>query len=63
MTSQTGKVRLRFNLAPPIHGDQQEEVDHLVSLGATRFDAGQREAGSVVMADPDDREFCVLTPR
>lgn len=63
MTPQTGKVRLRFNLAPPIHGDQQEEVDHLVSLGATRLDTGQREAGSVVMADPDDREFCVLTPR
>ncbi|MDP9845461.1 VOC family protein [Streptosporangium lutulentum] len=60
---KTGRNRLHFDLAPPAHGDQQAEVDRLVALGATRLDVGRREAGQVVMADPDGNEFCVLTPR
>ncbi|MGY0071613.1 VOC family protein [Streptomyces sp. QTS137] len=60
---KAGKNRLHFGLAPPAHGDQQAEADRLVSLGATRVDIGQGEAGRVVMADPDGHEFCVLTPR
>ncbi len=60
---KTGKNRLHFDLAPPVHGDQQAEVDRLVSLGATRIDIGQGEVNWVVMADPDGHEFCVLTPR
>jgi predicted enzyme related to lactoylglutathione lyase len=60
---KTGKNRLHFDLAPPAHGDQQVEVDRLVSLGATRIDIGQGEADWVVMADPDGHEFCVSTPR
>ena len=60
---KTGKNRLHFDLAPPVHGDQQGEVDRLVSLGATRIDIGQGEVSWVVMADPDGHEFCVLTPR
>jgi predicted enzyme related to lactoylglutathione lyase len=63
LTPKTGKYRLHFDLAPPVHGDQQEEVDRLVSLGATRIDIGQGEVSWVVMADPDGHEFCVLTPR
>jgi predicted enzyme related to lactoylglutathione lyase len=59
----TGKNRLHFDLAPPLGGDQQAEVDRLVSLGATRIDIGQGEVSWVVMADPDGHEFCVLTPR
>jgi predicted enzyme related to lactoylglutathione lyase len=59
---KTGKNRLHFDLAPPVHGDQQAEVDHLVSLGATRIDIGQGGVGWVVMADPDGHEFCVMTP-
>jgi hypothetical protein len=58
-----GKNRLHFDLAPPAHGNQQAEVDRLVSLGATRLDVGEGEAGGVAMADPDGNEFCVLTPR
>ena len=46
-----------------VHGDQHVEVDRLLSLGATRIDTGQGEAGRVLMADPDGNEFCVLTPR
>jgi predicted enzyme related to lactoylglutathione lyase len=58
-----GKNRMHLHLAPPVHGDQQAEVDRLVSLGATRIDIGQRSVSWVVMADPDGNEFCVLTPR
>jgi predicted enzyme related to lactoylglutathione lyase len=60
---KTGSNRLHFDLAPAAHGDQQAEVDRLLSLGATRIDTGQGEASWVVMADPDGNEFCVLTPR
>ena len=60
---KTGKNRLHFDLAPPADGDQQAEVDRLVSLGATRIDIGQGEVGWVVLADPDGNEFCVLPPR
>ena len=60
---KTGKNRLHFDLAPPPDGDQQAEVDRLVSLGATRLDLGQGEAGRVAMADPDGNEFCVLPHR
>jgi hypothetical protein len=60
---KTGKNRLHFDLAPPVHGDRQAEVDRLASLGATRIDIGQGEVSWVVMADPDGHEFCVLTPR
>jgi hypothetical protein len=63
MTPKTKKSRLHFDLAPPVGGDQQGEVDRLVSLGATRIDIGRGEVAWVVMADPDGREFCVLTPR
>jgi predicted enzyme related to lactoylglutathione lyase len=60
---KTGKYRLHFDLAPPVDGDQQAEVERLVSLGATRIDIGQGEVSWVVLADPDGHEFCVLTPR
>jgi len=61
--AKTGKNRLRFDIAPPVHGDQQAEVDRLVSLGATRIDIGQGEASWVAMADLDGNEFCVSTAR
>jgi predicted enzyme related to lactoylglutathione lyase len=63
LTPKTGKYRLHFDLAPPVHGDQQAEVDRLISLGAARIDIGQHDVNWVVMADPDGHEFCVLTPR
>jgi len=60
---KTGKNRLHFDLAPPVEGDQQAEVDRLVSLGATRIHIGQDDVSWVAMADPDGNEFCVLIPR
>jgi len=53
--------RQRFDLAPPVHGDQQTEVDRLIALGATQLEFG--EDGAVVLADPDGNEFRVLPPR
>ena len=58
-----GKNRLHLDLAPPADGDQQTEVDRLVSLGARRVDIGQGDVDWVVLVDPDGNEFCVLTPR
>lgn len=60
---KTEKNRLHYDIAPPADGDQQAEVDRLVSLGATRLDASHDVDGSVAMADPDGNEFCVLSPR
>jgi predicted enzyme related to lactoylglutathione lyase len=59
---KTGKNLLHFDLAPPPHGDQQAEVDRLLSLGATRIDIGQADVSWVVLADPDGNEFCVWRP-
>ena len=61
--AKTGKNRLHFDIAPPADGDQEAEVERLVSLGARRIDIGQGDVSWVVMADPDGNEFCVLTPR
>lgn len=49
---------LHFELAPD--GDQQAEVERLLSLGARRLDSGHREDGTVLLADPDGNEFRVL---
>ena len=61
--TKTAKNRLHLDIAPSAGGDQQAEVDRLVTLGATRVDIGQGDVSWVVLADPDGNEFCVLTPR
>jgi hypothetical protein len=53
--------RQRFDLAPPVHGDRQAEVERLIALGATPLDVG--DDGTVTLADPDGNEFRVLSPR
>jgi hypothetical protein len=58
-----GKNRVHIDVAPPLGGDQHAEADRLERLGARRVDIGQSNVGWVVMADPEDNEFCVLTPR
>lgn len=55
-----GKNRLHLDWVPD---DQQEEVERLVSLGASRVDIGQGDVSWVVLADPEGNEFCVLSPR
>jgi predicted enzyme related to lactoylglutathione lyase len=56
------KYRPRF-VAAPAGGDQQAEIDRLISLGAARVGGGDRDASHVVMADPDGNEFTLLAPR
>lgn len=58
---KAGKGRLHLDLVPRADTNQQAEVERLVSLGATRVDIGQGDVDWVVLADPDDNEFCVLT--
>jgi catechol 2,3-dioxygenase-like lactoylglutathione lyase family enzyme len=60
---KTGRNRLTFDLVPPAGGDWRAEVDHLLSLGATRPDDGGVGAGWVELLDPDGNEFRVLTSR
>jgi predicted enzyme related to lactoylglutathione lyase len=62
VTPKTGRNRLHFDLAPDATGNQQAEIERLVSLGATRLDMEPAEPGSVVLADPDGNEFCVTRP-
>jgi hypothetical protein len=63
LAPKVSKNRLHLDIAPTDHVDQQAEVDRLVALGAKRVDIGQGEVDWVVMTDPDDNEFCVLSPR
>jgi predicted enzyme related to lactoylglutathione lyase len=60
LTPKAGKERVHLHVAPPSEGDQQVEVERLLTLGATRVDLGQGEVGWVVLADPDGHEFCLL---
>jgi hypothetical protein len=54
------KNRLHIDLYPD---DLDAEVDRLIALGARRVDVGQpADVSWVVLADPEDNEFCVLTP-
>ncbi len=44
--------------------DQDAEVERFVALGARRVDVGQSANDPwVVLADPEDNEFCVLASR
>lgn len=56
------KNRIHLDIAPDSR-DQESEADRLVALGAKRADVGQGEVTWIVMADPDDNEFCLLAPR
>jgi hypothetical protein len=57
---KTVKNRLHLDFVPT---DQDAEVERLVGLGARRIDIGQEDATWVVLADPEDNEFCVLSAR
>jgi hypothetical protein len=58
-----GKVRLHIDLSATDR-DQDEELDRLLGLGATRADVGQTgEESWHVLADPEGNEFCLLRRR
>lgn len=53
------KNRLHPDVSP-IDCTQAEEVDRVLALGARRIDIGQGNPSWVVLADPEDNEFCIL---
>jgi predicted enzyme related to lactoylglutathione lyase len=57
------KNRLHLHIAPVAGISLGDEVRNLVALGATTVDVGRADADRVVMADPDDNEFCVVSAR
>jgi catechol 2,3-dioxygenase-like lactoylglutathione lyase family enzyme len=61
--AKTVKNRLHVDVAPPADGDVQAEARRLEQAGAVRLDIGQGEATWVVLGDPEENEFCVLSPR
>lgn len=54
------KNRLHLDFRPD---DQVAEVARLLELGARQVDVGQGSVSWVVLADPEDNEFCVLSDR
>lgn len=60
---KTVKNRIHVDVNPRDR-DQEEEVERILGLGARRVDVGQGDDVSwVVLADPEDNEFCVLRTR
>jgi predicted enzyme related to lactoylglutathione lyase len=60
---KTGLNRMHFDLTSTSPADQRETVARALDLGARHLDVGQRpEEGHVVLADPEDNEFCILGP-
>ena len=58
-----GKLRLHIDVNPTDR-DQDEELERLLELGATRADVGQTgDEGWHVLADPEGNEFCLLKRR
>ena len=57
------KNRLHIDVSPRDR-EQDEEVERILALGARRIDVGQGDDVTwVVLADPEDNEFCVLWTR
>jgi predicted enzyme related to lactoylglutathione lyase len=60
---KVGKNRVHLDLASESPDHQAVQVEHALSLGATRADIGQGNVPWVVLADPEGNEFCVLDAR
>jgi hypothetical protein len=56
---KTVKNRVHIDVNPRDR-DQAAEVERILALGARRVDVGQGDVPWVVLADPEDNEFCVL---
>ena len=60
---KVGKNSIHLDLTTSSLEDQSESVAHLLSLGATHVDVGQRgDEGHVVLADPEGNELCLIEP-
>ena len=57
-----GKNRVHLDLVPD--GTAEDEAERLIGLGARRADVGQTgDEPFIVLADPEDNEFCLLRRR
>lgn len=60
---KTGPNRMHLDLTSTSLDDQWETAARALELGARHIDIGQRpEEGHIVLADPEDNEFCVIGP-
>jgi len=58
-----GANRMHLHLTSASLADQNQTVATALGLGARHIDVGQLpEEGHVVLADPEDNEFCVIEP-
>lgn len=62
-STKSAPNRIHLDLDTSSVAEQRETVEFLLDLGARRVDVGQGDAPWVVLADPEDNEFCVLDPR
>ena len=62
LVPRIGQDRVHLDLVVTAGGDQQAEVDRLVSLGASPVGSGH-DQGSVAMVDPDGGRFCLVPAR
>ncbi|GAB3829412.1 VOC family protein [Kribbella italica] len=60
--AKSGLNRIHLDLRPYAGDDHPAEADRLRSLGATDLDIGQGDVPWTVFTDPEDNEFCLLTP-
>src|SRR4051794_39212785 len=64
MPAETAKNRIHLDVAPSADEDQTQAAAVLCELGCRPVDIGQGpDVSWVVLADPEDNELCVLTPR
>ena len=56
------KDRIHIDVSPT-GCEQSEELERLLSLGATKVDIGQGDTPWIVLADPEGNEFCLLGRR
>ncbi len=58
--SQKNRFHIDVN---PLRCDQEEELERILALGATKIDIGQGDVDWIVLADPEGNEFCLLAGR
>jgi hypothetical protein len=62
-SAKAGSNRVHLHLTSTSPADQDETVARALFLGAGHLDVGQLpEEGHVVLADPEENEFCVIPP-
>jgi hypothetical protein len=60
---KVGPNRMHLHLTSASLADQQQTVATALGLGASHLDVGQLpEEGHIVLADPEENEFCVIEP-